>query len=48
MTEKMRNGPRRVDEVRRRARDLMEKEDLPYHRAMRKAGWLVRRATGSP
>lgn len=45
MTEK--NGPRRRLEVQRRARELMEKEDLSYGPAMRKAGWLVRRATGN-
>lgn len=46
MTSKPRNGPRRVDEVRRRARRIQEREDIPYHWAMRKAGWQVSRATG--
>jgi len=39
---KDRNGPRRVDEVRRRARRIMDREGLPYHLAMRQAGLQVR------
>ena len=38
--------PRRVNEVRRRARRIMERDGVGYGRAMREAGWQVRRAGG--
>lgn len=40
------SSPRRMEEVRRRARRLMEKEGIPYGLAMKQAGWMVRKAAG--
>lgn len=41
------NGPRRKQEVQRRARQIMEKKGMGYGKAMKIAGWLVRNATGN-
>jgi hypothetical protein len=36
------NGQDRINEVRRRARRIMERDGLPYHLAMKEAGLEVR------
>lgn len=42
-----RSPPRRKVEVQRRARRIMEREGVGYGLAMRKAGWMVKKACGN-
>jgi len=42
---KDRNGPKRIREVQRRARQIQQKTGKGYGKAMRIAGWQVRNAS---
>lgn len=42
------DGPRRVNHVRQRARQIMQRAECSYGRAMRKAGWITARAANDP